>query len=257
MSEPEDKKYVVEIPFEWALKKFFGPILEEYGEELKRWHVARRLNKIADAATRKVENLEDGRQPNLNVTHNIFMNGAFRDDEVSAEYFGGILASSRSEDGKDDSTIHYVDVIKSLSSRQLHLHYLIYNGLNKIFVAKKDQVNVAQGSEIESREIWLASLELDTIHKIDILTDFNILNRQGLIKQYKFDIEKKSVYQFPYSMAKPTTFSVMLYAVAHNRKDLWHSFPSVPFGAFETVPSLLFFADSLDELRKLCGVPSS
>ena len=73
-----------------------------------------------------------------------------------------------------------------------------------------------QGSERESREIWLASLELDTIHKVDVLTDFNILNRQGLIKQYKFDIEKKSTYQFPYSMAKPTTFGVMLYVVAHN-----------------------------------------
>ena len=255
MSEPQDKKYVVEIPFEWALKKLFGPILIEYGEELRRWHIARRLNKIADAATRKVENLEDGRQPNLNITHNVFMNGAFRDDEVSAEYFGGILASSRSEDGKDDSSIHFVDVIKSLSSRQLQLHYLIYNGLNKMLVARKDMVNVAEGREIESRSIWLASLELDAIHRIDIYTDFQILYRQGLIKEYRTDIEKKSTYAFPYSMAKPTTFGVMLYAVAHNRKNLWHSFPSVPFGEFETVSSPLFFADTLDKLKELCGVP--
>ena len=257
MSEPEEKKFALEIPFEWALKRLFGPVLEEYGEELRRWHVARRLNKIGDAAIRKVENLDDGRHPNLNVTHNVFMNGAFRDDEVSAEYFGGILASSRSEDGKDDSTINYVDVIKSLSSRQLHLHYLIYNGLNQIFVAKKDEVNVAQGSELERRSIWFASSELHAIHKIAVLTDFQILFRQGLIKEYKTDTEHKTTYHFPYSMAKPTSFGVMLYAVAHNRQDSWLSFPSVPFGAFETVPGPLFFADSLDELKKRCGVPSS
>ena len=193
----------------------------------------------------------------MNVAYNVLRDGAFRDDEVSSEYFGGILASSRSRDGKDDSTIHYVDVIKSLSSRQLQLHYLIYNGLNKMLVAKKEKVNVALGSEIESRAIWLASLELDAIHRIDIYTDFQILYRQGLIKEYKTDMERKSTYVFPYSMVKPTTFGVMLYAVAHNRKDLWHSFPSVPFGDFETAPSPLFFADSLDKLKSMCGVPSS
>ena len=52
-------------------------------------------------------------------------NGAVTDDEVCAEYFGGILAASRTEDGKDDSAIQFVDCIKAMSAKQLHLHYAI------------------------------------------------------------------------------------------------------------------------------------
>ncbi len=256
MSESENKNTEIEVPGEWILKKVLGPVLTEFGEDLKRVYAAGR-DKIVAAASRKIENLEDGQQANLRVARDVFWNGAFTDEEVCAEYFGGILASSRSEDGKDDSSIHFIDVIKSLSSRQLQLHYLIYNSLNKMFVAKKERVNVAQGAEIESRSIWLSSLELDTRHNIDIYTDFQILYRQGLIKEYKTDMEKKSTHIFPYSMAKPTTFGVILYAVAHNRSPLWHSFPSVDFGDFESIPNLLFFADTLDKLKKLCGVPSS
>jgi hypothetical protein len=68
------------------------------------------------------------------VARDVLWNGALTNDEVCAEYFGGILASSRSEDGSDDGVIYYVDVIKSLSSKQLKLHYVIYNSFNKLWV---------------------------------------------------------------------------------------------------------------------------
>ena len=256
MSESENKNIEIEVPGEWILKKVLGPVLTEFGEDLKRVYAAGR-DKIAAAASRKIENLEDGQQANLRVARDVFWNGAFTDEEVCAEYFGGMLASSRSEDGKDDSSIHFVDVIKSLSSGQLELHYLIYSGLNKMFVAKGDRVKVAQGPEIQSRSIWLSSLELEARYNINVATDFNILFRQGLIFEYKTDMVTERTYVFPYSMAKPTTFGVMLYAAAHNQLPSWDSFSSVPFGDFESISNVLFFADTLDKLKKLCGVPSS
>lgn len=236
-----------------ALQKVLGPVSEEVGEEFRRIYKAGR-EKILASAYRKLENPDDGKQANLRVAQDVLWNGAFTDDEVCAEYFGGILASSRSEDGKDDSNIQFSSVIRSLSSSQLRLHYLIYNRLNKMFVAKKVGVNVGQSSEIQNHSIWLFSTELQSMYHINVDTDFNILFRQGLICEYKTDRVYEGKYVLPYSMAKPTTFGVMLYVVAHNRKPEWRTFPSVDFGNFESIPNPNVFGATLDELMQAHNV---
>ena len=142
---------------EWALEKAFGPVLTEIGEDLKRLYAVGR-DKILIAGYKKIKNKEDGRKANLRVAQDVFWNGAFTDDEICAEYFGGILAASRSEDGKDDSAIEFVSVIKSMSSQQLRLHYFIYSGLNQILSRSNEQVNVAQGPEIqEERDLFFTA----------------------------------------------------------------------------------------------------
>jgi hypothetical protein len=146
----EEKKLAIALPGEWALQKVFGPALTEIGEDLKKLY-AKGRDRLVAAAYRKVEDPEDGKQANLRVTRDVLWNGAFTEDEVCAEYFGGILASSRSADGKDDDAIQFVDVIKSLSARQLRLHYVIYHSLNQIFVASGATVNVGQGLELGTK----------------------------------------------------------------------------------------------------------
>lgn len=251
--ESESKDLSIKLPGEWVLQKAFGPVLNEIGEDLKRLYSVGR-DKILAAGYRKIQNPDDGKRANLRVTRDVMWNGAFTDDEVCAEYFGGILATSRSEDGKDDSSIQFVDVIKSLSSTQLRLHYLIYNALNKILVVRKERVNVAQGSEIQTRSVWLSSLELQSVHGINTDTDFNILFRQGLIHEYEINMVHEGGKVLPYGMAKPTTFGVMLYASAHNRMTLWRAFNLVDFGNFESIPNPQVFADSLGELKRLTGL---
>jgi hypothetical protein len=110
----EEKKIAIAVPGEWALQKVFGPALTEMGEDLKKLY-AKGRDKLISAAFWKVRNPDDGKQANIRVTRDVLWNGAFTEDEVCAEYFGGILASSRSEDGKDDDAIQFVDAIKSLS----------------------------------------------------------------------------------------------------------------------------------------------
>jgi len=58
---------------------------------------------------RKIPNPHDGKRANQRVTRDALWNGAFTDDEVCAEYFGGILASSRTEESKDDDAIEFVE----------------------------------------------------------------------------------------------------------------------------------------------------
>ena len=154
------------------------------------------------------------------------MNGACTEDEIGAEYFGGILAASRSDDGRNDDAIQFVEVIKSMSSKQLRLHYVIYNALNKLLVSSGHSVNVGNGPEIEARQVWFVSLELAALG-LQVDTDSNILNRLGLLSQYRYDTDKQDSKALPYLSANPTTFGVLLYAAAHNRFGEWRLFDRV------------------------------
>ena len=183
MSEAE-KEIAIAVPGEWALKKAFGPALTEIGEDLRKLY-AKGRDKLITVAYRKIHDLNDGKQASLRVTRDVLWNGAFTEDEVCAEYFGGIFAASRSVDGKDDDVIQFVDVIKSLSAKQLRLHYVIYNSFNKLLVAARTPVNVGLDKEIQPKQVWFSSPELVETLSLKIETDLNILHRQGLLHQYR------------------------------------------------------------------------
>lgn len=253
----EEKKLAIALPGEWALQKLLGPALTEIGEDLKKVY-AKGRDKLVSAAVRKIDNPEDGRQANLRVTRDVLWNGAFTEDEVCAEYFGGILAASRSDDGKDDSTIQFVDVIKSLSAKQLRLHYTIYHSLNSVFVSAGAPVNVAQGTELNVKNIWFSALELTQRLGLRIETDLNILHRQGLLTEYKIDVQKiDEAHVLPYAMVRPTTFGVLLYASAHNKLAQWRTFDKQDFGAFPDVELPRLFATSVEDLQKASTAPSA
>ncbi len=230
-----------------ALKKVLGPAAEELGRDLKDLYKVG-WEKLLASAYRKLKNPDDGKQANLRVAQDVLWNGALTNDEVCAEYFGGILASSRSEDGKDDSNIQYSSAIRSLSSSQLRLHYLIYNVFNKMLVTKQAKINVAQGDEIQAHSIWLSATELMETYQINVDIDFNGLYKQGLVYEYKWDTLATAPVHF--GMAKPTTFGVTLYAAAHNRMSEWRQYPSLDFGDFESIPTPQLFGATLDELKQ-------
>lgn len=98
----------------YAARKILGLTLDAMGEDLNRVYASGR-DRVMSAAERKIEYLDDGRCANLRTARDVRWHGAVTEDTVSAEYYGGLLASSRSNDGKDDTAIPFVDAIKSLS----------------------------------------------------------------------------------------------------------------------------------------------
>ena len=231
---------------EGILQQVLGPTAIEVGKDLKKVYITGR-NLLVSAAHRKIRNPDDGKQANLRVTHGVILNGACTDDEVCAEYFGGILAASRSDDGRDDSAIQFVEVIKSMSSQQLRLHYVIYNALNKLLVSSGRTVNVGLSTEIQNCQVWLANAELEALGlKVDI--DAPILHRLSLLSQYKYDNDAQAEKVLPYLSANPTTFGVLLYAVAHNRLGEWQEFSQVNFGDFDGIVMPSYFAATKETL---------
>jgi hypothetical protein len=241
------------FPGEWAVQRLLGPTLDAVGADLQNVYEAAR-NKLLNAALRKTPNVEDGKRANIRVAHGVLTSGAFSDSEICAEYFGGILAASRTEEGQNDDAIQFVEVTKSLSSKQLHLHYVIYNRLNKLFVSRGVQVNVAMGKELDQHHVCFSTVELGLMNlKVD--TDLNILHNHGLVSQYGTRVETLDGNKaLPYSFATPSTFGVLLYAVSHNQYANWHQFNSLDFGDYEGIALPSVYASNLDDLKSLTGV---
>jgi len=253
----DEKNLKLSIPGEWALEKTLSPVLGSIGEDINSLYAISKkgASKIILKAYNKIINKNDGKKVNLRVARDVFWNGSFSDESICAEYFGGILTSSRSEDGNDDNGVHYTDVIKSLSSKQLQLHYVIYNSLNKLLLKEEKKVNVGQATELQKKSIWFSTIELSEELYLKIDTDLNVLYKQGLLHEYKtdkFDLENSKI--FPYTMTKPTTFGVLLYAIAHNKFEIWNQFSSSDFGNFEDVILPKYYNKSLDNLVIDTGV---
>ena len=237
----------------YVAQQLFGKTLAEMGDDLNKTYKANRDKLLAKAA-KKVVDPNDGAKPNLRVARDVIWNGAVTDDEVCAEYFGGLLAASRSEDGKDDSALIFVDCIKALSSKQLHLHFVVYNSLHKMLAAAGDAVNPGLQDELSVKQVWFSTNELVRLG-LNPVIDLNVLHRQGLVSGYALNQHVVGAKALPYSQASPTTFGVLLYAAALNYMNSWNRFGSADFAPATTeipLPSLV--ASNLDALCKLVGL---
>ena len=136
----------------YIAKKLFDPTLDLLGKGIGE-KLRPNIDRIFGKAAQKVDNVEDGATPNIRVARDVIWHGAVTEDEVAAEYFGGILASSRSDDGKDDSSLQFVDVIKAMSSKQLHLHYIIYASINRLLASAGRAINPGMETEINGCEV--------------------------------------------------------------------------------------------------------
>ena len=250
----DEKTIALALPGEWALQKTLGPVLAEIGDDLKRLY-AKGRDKIIDKAYKKIEDPNDGKSANLRVAYVALTSGVCTYYNICAEYFGGFLASSRTIDGKNDDSIQLLDTIKSLSSKQLHLHYVLYSAINRLLVARSETINAGQSREIQAKKTWFSSVELLGLGlKID--TDFNILHRQGLIESYEVGQHQfDSSRVLPFSSVSPTTYGVLLYAVAHNKYDRWREFSVELFPEFEGIRLPAFFALSIEGLMDAAGLP--
>jgi hypothetical protein len=119
-----------------GLEKLLGPTAEYLGNGLREFtkkrveNVCRILQKAQSRLGNKVE--QPGTVP-PKVLKSVLNDGSFSDDAISVEYFGGILASSRTEQGRDDRGARIAKMVDGMSTYQLRTHYLIYNTIRSIF----------------------------------------------------------------------------------------------------------------------------
>ena len=233
----------------YAARKILGPTLDTMGEDLKRLYAAGR-DRVMSAAERKIENLDDGKCANLRTARDVLWHGAVTEDAVSAEYYGGLLAASRSKDGKDDTAIPFVNAIKSLSRRQLKMHFDIYWSLEQMLLAQQ-----AAGRSREFTEIRDGKTVCIGGHILISAIDLKVLEQQGLVGVWRIDDmtfrtaegENRGVDCIS---VRSNMFGVMLYAAAHNMLHNWHAYGIRKFGDFGDVEPPDFYSSSKEEYLK-------
>ncbi len=113
-----------------GVNKLLGPTCEYLGIGLKSVveKNIQNLGKIFGNAVDKLGSKLD--QPGSippKVLKHILDEGSFANDELAVEYFGGVLASARTDIGRDDRAASLLKIIGGLSVYQLRAHFVVYS----------------------------------------------------------------------------------------------------------------------------------
>ncbi|WP_440999814.1 hypothetical protein [Fodinibius sp. SL11] len=220
------------------VEKLLGPTVEYMGEGLKDLAEKRvnNVKRIFNVAHKQLgERIdEDGRVP-PRVLKGVLEEGSFVEDELSAQYFGGVLAASRSKFKNDDRGTSFISLITKLSSYQLHLHFILYNLLRKEFLDKR--LNIASQEHRRKLRLYIDLFSLENSFNISSSQQFETilqhsafgLNRETLIEDFAFGKPKDllSYYSEPEKtdiknrsfVFTPSAFGVELFLWAHGEAN--------------------------------------
>lgn len=198
------------------LNKLLGPTADYIGGEIKNLvdKCNINLNDIFAKAYRKLGKKvdEEGVVP-PRVLKCVLDDGRFCEDELTKEYFAGVLASSRSDDGIDDRGVTFSNLVSAFSSHQIRTHYLFYLSIRKMFLPFNK--SISPGTDRRAMMLYIPTtsyfeamgVDQDTScleYGINILShSMNGLRRADLIEnQYVFGNKENFLgeqwrYRFP------------------------------------------------------------
>lgn len=113
------------------LLKIFGPTCDSFGNELKKI-AEKRFQNLENILSKVIPLIEekniDNEYIHPRIIYELVNRGSFIDDELSQQYFAGVLASSKTSDGNENG-LFYLDLIGKLSSFDIKMHYALYSAL--------------------------------------------------------------------------------------------------------------------------------
>ena len=128
-----------------GIQKLLGPTADYLGQGLQDFTQkrAQTIGRIFQKAESKLgEKLDAPGEVPPKVLKAVLDEGSFSNDALAVEYLGGILASSRTEHGRDDRGARIAKVVDSLSTYQLRTHYLVYATIRKLFANSGHLLNM-------------------------------------------------------------------------------------------------------------------
>jgi len=138
------------------LNRLLGPSAGYLGGELKDIFQKCNINldSIFEKATKKLGNkMEEKGMVSPRVLKDVINEGRFCEDELTSEYYGGILASSRTATGRDDRGVSHLAVLRNLSTYQIRLHYLFYFLVYRLF--KNSDLNIGMDEDRRKMRIHI------------------------------------------------------------------------------------------------------
>jgi hypothetical protein len=174
-----------------VVEKLLGPTADYLGSGLKAF-TEKRIQNIADvfksAASKLGDKIEEEGQVPPKVLRDVLDDGSYCADRLTTEYFGGVLASSRTKESRDDRGAMFTAVIARLSAYQIRAHYIVYTILRQIFLdsglTPTSKVDRQQMRVFIPKSVFHAAMDYSD-NEIDIVIDehcFFGLERESLIQ---------------------------------------------------------------------------
>lgn len=147
------------------------PAAEEFGyllqDQVKWW----KLKNISNIAIKAKNNLninddEIDLTASPRIVNSILENGSWIDDDKIQDMWAGLLASSCSKDGKDESNLIFINLLSQLTSSEVKILNYICNNSKK---------NITMHSIIYANEL---SLSLRTLQKMSGVVGIHNLDRE-------------------------------------------------------------------------------
>lgn len=232
MDEKELIKIAFEVTYEKTIEKVLGPTLDDFGEDLRKWTSQRKENfaKILDSARKKLGSRNELQgQVNKRVLKVILSEGTFCDDQLMAEYFGGVLASSKSEVSRDDRGVSFTALIGRLTTYQIRAHYIFYKTVKKLFDGREDisVMSLKYQNKLETfipHESFTTAMEFSEKENALVLLPsiMSGLARESLIgRDFEIIGGEKTAYCGGNGLVfQPTALGAELFLWAHGKSDL-------------------------------------
>ena len=146
-----------------VVEKLLGPTAEYLGNGLQAW-TERRVQNVGNifrkASERLGSKMESPGAVPPKLLKGILEEGSYCDDELAAEYLAGILASGRTEVGRDDRASTYIKLTSQLSTYEIRLHYIAYLAIHRLFHGSDLRLNF--GEDLQQMHIHLPNSFIET-----------------------------------------------------------------------------------------------
>jgi hypothetical protein len=216
-------------------EKLLGPTAEYLGGGMRNW-TEKRVNNVkaifASAGRKLGPRINDPGSVHPRVLQLVLDAGSYSDDALVAEYFGGVLASSRSGSSRDDRGVAIMTLLSRLSVYQIRSHFLFYNYLKTKFQNREFPIAQPNGRDAMKTfvdfNVWSQAMEFDSSENPSL-----ILNHVGfgLVAEFLVENEWRSELtsdnQPKGVWFKPSGPGIHLFLCANGRGEL-------PLGAFLT-----------------------
>lgn len=216
--------------------RFLGPSVDVWAEHFRHWNEglfakrAENVNRVLSAADRRRSlPIEQAGTIHPRVLKEILDDGSFVEDQLMAEYFGGVLASSLSGVSRDDRGASMAKLVTELSTYEVRLHFIIYRALKNAF--DDSGLSVTMATDCSNMELFFTVESLATAMELSVdelghgIAGYclNGLSRHSLIGNYYGFADKSSLEaawtprKFPDDgmIVSPTSFGASLFMWAH------------------------------------------
>lgn len=172
------------------LSRVLGPSADVIGEWLrgKTEYRLNNIDRIVRKAHQKAEVGDRGEVP-PRVAHQILNDGSFCDDELMAEYLGGVLAGSKTPSGRDDRGVAWSDFVNGMSTLEVRAHFLLYRAWDEV-LSNPTELDLWTAVDRSKARIFVDEIEFQQVltSESDVEASealshaLNGLSRRGLIE---------------------------------------------------------------------------